>query len=236
MTVSSTQGADLTCEQVAFRAHQLAGLVSANQSMADAGWPPKRDMALTFLDTIVDELATEGVFARFVTFYELTLVVGTYKYTLPETVVALVGDGAYIAPGEALSAATAETPVTPISREEWQAIGSKSTTSTPAHYYAHEGTTGYAIEVRLWPIPDAAGTIRFQTQRIAADTTESSSTIDLPPFWMQYVLWELAHHLATAAGLSEARCSMLEARAHEKRDKARGHANQAQPGQVEVEH
>lgn len=237
MTVSSDAATRRTIDQVVLTAYQLAGLMGDQESTASTGWEGKSSKARILLDSILDELTVYGAEARMVTFYELTLTSGTFKYNMPSNVVNVIGDGAYI---EASASSTekfdGETVVELMSRDEWQTISGKGASGRPYKYYPHRGGTDYVVEVRLWPVPDEAGTVRFQVQRSPADAFDGDATLDLREFWMQYVYWELAHQLATSASLPVDRCSYLAKRARDKLEYARGFANEQTDNMFYLEH
>jgi hypothetical protein len=189
-----------------------------------------------FLDSVLDEISSEGVQARLVDFQNVTLTADVSDYTLGESTIEVVGDGAYIAAGQSLTAAEGETPVKPVDRETWQAYSSKNATGRPVSYYAHHGTTGYQITLKIWPRPTEAGTIRFQTLRAPADTLDGSSTLDMHEFWIQCIVWELAHQLAVAQSLPITRCKYLAEIAQSKRTKARTWSGQKEDTIVQMGH
>lgn len=233
MTVSTDRGTAMTIDAIVLTAYQLAGLLPPTATLD----PSRGAFGRTILNTILSEMATDGVSARWVDFYNLTLVSGTYKYSMPEYVVEVIGNGAYIAASETnITQAASEFAVTEISREEWQNIGTKSTTGWTSWYYQHEGPGDYIKQVYLWPIPDEAATIRFQVQVQPYDSLTGAATLDLKTYWMQYILWELAHQFAMASSLPENRVSQLKARGRETREKARGLASGAIPGQMTMDH
>lgn len=195
------------------------------------------DFGRQTLDTILDELTSYGVHARWVDFYEVTLSADDYTYSLPATVLDVIGDGQYIAASEAdTSKASGETKVKQISREHWHHIGAKSATGRPTLMFVNKAQDGDQPELRLWPIPDEAGTIRLQVQSLPADTLEGGATVDLREYWMQYCIWELAHQFAVASSLPEQRCSYLQKRAKEKLERARGNASQKVPNVLVLNH
>lgn len=233
MTVSTDRGTAMTIDAIVLTAYQLAGLLPVTATLDTA----RGAFGRTLLNTILSEMATDGVSARWTDFYNLTLVSGTYKYSMPEYVVSVLGNGAYIDASETdITQAASEFAVTEISREEWQAIGTKSTTGWTSYYYQHEGPSDYITQVYLWPIPDEAATIRFQVQVQPYDSLTGSATLDLKTYWMQYIFWELGQQLAMAASLPEQRVSQLKARSRETREKARGLAAGAMPGQMTMDH
>jgi hypothetical protein len=234
MTVSTSRGSQLTVDDVVLTAYQTAGLMSIDEGSGGVGWTNKTALAHRILDTILDELQTYNIMARPVIFRDVALTSGTYVYAMQSDVLDVVGDGMYIDPSNTdLTKASGETIVKQIDREAWQRLSSKNATGRPTQYYVHRVA---AMEIKLWPIPDEAGTIRFQVHQLLADTYDGSATIDLRNYWMQYLIWELAHQLAVASSLEINRCSYLQKRAREKRDRARSYSSQHPNNYVYVNH
>lgn len=235
MTISTSIGRELDVDVIVRRSYQLAGLIPAEQGTSGPNWAQRSALGRDLLETIVDEIQTEGVFARSVSMTTVALTSGTYTYTLPSTVFDCVENGSYIAASESdLTKATAETPVIQKDREAWQVLGSKAATGRPIMFWTDRSV--FPIQVNLWPIPNEAGHIRFQTQRLLSDVEDSNVTVDLERYWVQYLLWELAHHLASAMSQPDAKCMRLQATAAQKRARAKAQSNQSVPSQIYLDH
>lgn len=229
MTVSTTSGTEFSIDVLLTASLKLVGVIEAGQVADEA------DLSLgrILLDMQLDELLTEGVYAKSVDFVEILMIPGTFKYVLASNILDLIGDGAYIDPTNAdLTKADGETPVQQMDRAEWQRLSSKSAEGRPYKYYLFRKTN----EVRVWPVPDEAGTIRFQAQLFFADTTEGDKTLDLRVYWNQYLLWEMAHQLGVAKGIGIQRASYFNKRATQKKDKARAFANEHVDNYVYIDH
>ena len=223
MTISSTAGTDMTVDEVCKAALQTAAIVGMGRTPTS----DQMDWCRKALNRIVNQLVTEGVQARWVDFYNLALTAGDYTYSLPATVIDVVGDGMYIDASQSdTSAASGETVVKQMDREQWHSTSDKSAQSRPYRFFADRAVDGNQIEVKLWPTPDEAGTIRFQVHSTPADSLTGSATLDLREYWMSYLVWALAHESAVASGLPAAHCSMLNKRAGEFKLSARQYANQ----------
>lgn len=200
MTINADRTRELNIGRICLRAYQLAGLRNESQQLtADQG-----SFARDMLGNIIDEMQGHGLRARAVEFRNVTLISGTYIYTMADDVLDVVGDAMYIDPSQVdLTKADGEVPVVMISRDQWQLLSSKSAEGRPTMYYVHR--TGSPPEVRLWPIPDDSneGTIRFQIHRLAADSDDSSKTLDLERVFTQYITWELTHHICLANSLHQ---------------------------------
>jgi hypothetical protein len=196
VTIAASRTRELDINRITLRAYQLAGLINESQGIsADKG-----AFARDILGNIIDEMQTHGLRARAVEFRNETLTVGQSAYTMDTDVLDVVGDAMYIDADEAdVDAATSEVPIVMIGRDEWQLIPDKSATGRPTMMYIHR--TGSPPEVRFWPTPDEAGTVRFQIHRLAANSNDSSKTLDLERVFTQYITWELAHHICLANSL-----------------------------------
>lgn len=230
MTVSSDRGNQVTVDQLILRAYKRAGQINIGQGTASPQWLEKAQFGREELDTILDELQTEGVYARSVVFYNLSLTEDTYIYSMPATALDVVGDGMYIPESETdLTKAQGETVVKQTDRETWHRNSAKNAKSRPNLFWTDRQTT--PISVRLWPIPDEAGTIRFQIHQKLADTLEGDATLELLPYWDQYLIYALATVIAETSSLPAPTCSYLNKRAEQKKQRARAFANQ-RPGNV----
>ena len=164
----------------------------------------------------------------------VTLAAGTATYTLPATVFDVIENGAYIRAGDSVTAASAELPVIQKDIEAWQALGTKAASGPPTLFYVDKSV--FPIRVTLWPTPDDAGTIRFQMHRLLSDVSDGNATVDLERFWTQYLLWELAHQLASASSQPDAKCGRLHGTAMEYRQRAKAASNQHVPSLVYLDH
>lgn len=231
MAISSTVGTTLTIQQVVATAYQLAGVYNTEHqpSVADAAF------GRLLLDTICNELAVDGVFARAVKFLEVDLTEDTYRYTLETGTLDLVGDAVYIPEDQTdTTRATGESLIKQITREEWHRLGDHSASGTPTMFYCHREND--QIQAWLYPIPDEDGTVRFQAHRKLADTYDASATLDLEEYWYQAIIWELAFQLGMSKSMPESKLSFLKSQASSKKTAARGKSNERPSGQIVMAH
>lgn len=234
MTVATTFTREMDITTLVKRSYQLAGLMPPEQGTSGPTWLPRASMAKDFLQAILDELQINGVFVRAVTRTYLTLTAGTAEYDLPDQVWDVIENGAYISADETdVTKASSETPVIQKDREAWQQMSAKSSEGRPIIFWVDR--TANPVKVVLWPIPEEAGTIRFQTQRLLADVSEGQKTVDLERFWTLYLVWQLAHHLAVSANKVEhgGYCSQ---QAEMYKARAKAAANQHVPSQIYLAH
>lgn len=228
MTVSASTTKEIDIKTLIWRAFNLAGLMGELEPADGVQWSARSSMAREFLDMILDGLQAEGIFARHVDRYDVTVIAGTTSYAMPNTTLEIFGDATFIETGETVS-----TVVTQIPRDRYMVISDKTAQGHPSLYYVEKGQV---ISVYLWPVPDAAGSLSVQRQRLMSDADDLAATVDMERHWVPYLMWELAHHLATAAGLSEARLSYLNARAKDNLEIARRRSFQSSDFQMIVAH
>ena len=220
MTVAVTSTRELTIDQVVKLAWRCAGLLSVDANPTEGQYGIGREL----LETMTDELVTQGLFARSVDFYNLTLVAGTHIYSLPNTTVDVIGNGAYLEPGESLTQASGETTVQPIDRAMYQSISAKSSSGSPTMYYLHRVSA--PPSVYFWPIPSEAGTVRFQVQKLLADCDTGASTLDVERFWVRGLVWALAAEIAASQSLPAPTVMRLEGKAEGLLRRARSYASE----------
>jgi hypothetical protein len=211
LTVASTTVKEFNVGQIITVAYRQSALVGDGQT-------PTEDQMLRGLDLlgiIMQGTQAKGFFAKTVDFYNVTLQTGVFQYSLPANATDVLGPGMYIAPGYTnVDQAQAELYVSPVDREDWHQIQSKSSSGSPSVYYAHRSPT--LIQLRIWPVPSTtenAGVIRFQIHRLRADVTDRNATVDAERFWSEWLVYRLAADLSIGAGLPIARITMLETKA-----------------------
>lgn len=231
MTISTTRGTELTVDELLKNAMQTAGVLDTDGVPADGDLAYGRRQ----LDILLDSLQAEGVYARSVQMLEVQLTAGEAYYSISSNVIDLVGDGAYIdASNSSTKGVNGETPVQPMSREEWQGLTSKGASGRPYKYWLNRSAV--PLQVRLWPTPDEAGTIRFQANMLFADTYDGSATVDARQFWIRYLVFEMAHVYALAKSMPKQACGYLYGQAKDMKIRARAYANQHLPNQMVVMH
>lgn len=235
MTISVTRGSEMTVNQIIRRALHIAGVMHASHGESAPTWKDDAALARALLDTIIDELQTDGNNARAIVFYNLALTSGTYIYDLESSALDVVGDGMYIFASETdLTKATGEVLVQQISREEWQRTSNKSATGRPMRYWVNREPS--PIQVYLWPIPDEAGHIRLQIYQWYSDALDGSATVELQPYWVQYLIWELGGQIAHAKQMPQPRVNFMQRKAMDLRDRARGYSAQHVGVQMIINH
>lgn len=88
-----------------------------------------------------------------------------------------------------------DTPMTRISRSDFEAIPDKTTQGRPDRYYVDRSTT--AILVYVWPLGDnTTDTIRYWRMRKQLDSGVASNTADIPDRFQEAIAAGLAYKLA----------------------------------------
>ena len=194
MTISSTSTYDPVIDVIVKQAMVLSGLVNANADINSVNHQADAASCRQHLADILDELPTHGVILRHLQFTDVTLVASDSTYELSSDIIDVLGNGMHT-----LTAGGNETLVKQIGMDEWHRLSDKSSEGHPTQMFAYrEGPT---IELRIWPIPDAAATLRIQAHVKAADSTDGSTTVDLPPYWRSYLKFEVAHLFCLDKGL-----------------------------------
>lgn len=236
MTVSTSVGRKFTVGTSLRRAAQLAGVLGSGQQLSEND----REMFRDFLESIIDELATEGVFARDIEFYNLQLTATVYKYPMPPQYFDIIGNGMYISAGQDVTRASGETLVQQVSRERWHEMSAKNATAQrPTMFWVNRETD--VIETWFWPIPSDTETeignvVRLPMQRYLSDENDDNSTTDLNTYWSSFLLWELAGWMAEGKSMPDAKVTRLLTKAQDFKKRAKGKANQHGPVQMVVDH
>lgn len=197
-----------TVDTVIAQAYRRAGLLDVQQLPSTVQLNTYRGVLMD----LVDKLSAEGVFMRQVQFGYVLMVLGQNQYVLPEDVIDVVGNGAYIDPTQNQTPfqAASETPVIMKSRDIWQGLNAKSASSRPSiGYFARNAPLSTLF---LWPTPGATevgGKVRFQFQKERPDLTLGSQTLPFERYWTAYFVWALAAILAVDNSLALDRVSFL---------------------------
>lgn len=193
MTVSTSRTYNPDISSILRMAFRRCGLLNEHQDLDEA----KAKVGREELGTLIDSLQIDGVAARTRTFEVITLTSGTRDYTLGASTLDVEGDGAFIAAGETVDAASGETPIQAMTIQEWQGLPAKDATGRPFRYYLDR--TSDLLVVKFWVTPGAAedgASVRFVVQRLSADSLVGSDTVDKERYWRDYIVWRLAEVLA----------------------------------------
>lgn len=228
MTVNSTSTREFTIDQLVRLAIQKAGLLPAGSSQAGVQWDSLSSQARDFLELEVDSLQAEGLMTRAVALYPVTMIVGTATYAMPSTTLAVIGDAMYAAPSS-----SSQTVVKAMDRAQYQLLSNKTSRGTPSLYWSESLAT---VTLYLWPVPDAAGTLTVQRNRLLADNNDGAKTMDLERYWAKYLVNSVAHEVAQAGGIEPAKLGYIRSERDALLTRAKAQAANSTPGQVVSSH
>ena len=98
-----------------------------------------------------------------------------------------------------------DTPLMPLTRDEFWRLSDKDDTGTPTQYYYDLQESQSACVIHIWPYPDSNNsgngeTIKVTGQRYIEDISDTSNTIDIPQEWLETIKYGLATRLAPMYG------------------------------------
>lgn len=233
MTIATTRTRNPDIAAIIRGGYRRAGLLNEDQELSEARARVGREE----LDDLLDYLQTEGVPARSQTFELITLVEGQRDYTLDASTLDVRDNGAYIAPGDDVNAANAETIVCPMTIQEWQVISAKDATGIPFKYFTDRSQD--VLTVRLWMIPsagEAGGSIRFIVERLSADAMNGNATVDKERFWIECLKSGLAWSFSRSNSLNPGRIAQHKADFRELLEKCRAKAAPTVPSGFRMGH
>lgn len=214
MTISATSTFDLSRDRLIRRAYQLCGLLEAAQS------PSGDDISLG-ADLLTMELLAlqgDGVPIVHITRTTLALVAGTVSYSLPSDTFDIFIDGNNFAGTYIPSSGTTEAPVRAISRTDYMAIPTKTTTGQPTLVYVERLAASTTLS--FWPAPNATATFKYAQIRLARDLGTGPVTVDMARRWQKALAYLLAYQLAYAKSVPLERVRELKKEAAEMRARA----------------
>ncbi len=209
MTISTTPSSLLTINDVILLAYKRAGVVPVEARLSAANMTPKLENGRKNLDLIMDALAVEGFIARTADFYDMPLVVGEPYYTLPGHVLDVQGD-AMMVPSDNVDTkfTVGELVCKQVDLFQWSTLTVKGSVSTRPQLYC-VFRHGASINVRLWPVPSEAGTMRWKIVRLFGGNRDGTKSADLERFWYDCLVWILAYYIAVESSMPADRVSLL---------------------------
>lgn len=219
MTVNSSSTRELDIDRLTKLAIQMAGVLPASAATSGVQWNNYAAQARDLLELNMDHMQTLGNFTRSVELYDIDVSSGDGDYDLPSTTMNVLGDAQFV-----LDGSTAGTFVRMITREEYLELSDREATGHPTLCYAQVHAT---ITLFLWPVPDVAGTLTIQRQRLLADNDDGSKTLDVERHWYKPIMLELAHLIAVANTMPNDRCAYLQSLAEKAMDSSKRAATQS---------
>lgn len=174
------------------------------------------------LNTLLKELNTEGKMAWVYQTISTPFVANQAAYTIAESGSPSITNarpvsitGAWIRDG---STPPIDTPLSPLTRQEYDQLTPKGTTGTPCNWY-YDPQIGLAT-VTVWPTPaDATYSLYLCIQRPIQDITSSGQNFDVPQEAFSALRWMLADEVSSEYECDLQTIMMVRARAAEKRAK-----------------
>jgi hypothetical protein len=230
VTISTSRTQEFTVHQIVRAAYRCAGLVTVGQEPSAARAAVGREL----LQFILADLESDSLCARNVVFEDVTCVDGQQQYTLDDDVLEVVAQAAYVPVGEDPDEPESQTSIQPMHREGWLSLTNKAQQGRPTLYWADR--TASPITLHLHPIPDEAGTVRLQVQRLRASMLDGNATPDFERYFAEYLRWRLAHDLAIENSLPLDRANYLNGRAASLRQRMLSTASQGLSDLIYMDH
>jgi len=207
--ISTTPSVPVSINQLILLAYKRAGLVPVEARISGANMVPKLEHGRQLLDILMDNLAVEGFAARTVSFYDLPIVAGESQYTLPDSILDVHDDAMFISSDNPdTKHTTSELVCKQIDLTAWQSLTNKGMQSPRPQLYA-AFRHGATVQLKFWPVPSEAGTIRLTTARLLGGNATGTNTPDLQRYWTEALVWLLAHKIAVDSSLPTERCNYL---------------------------
>lgn len=190
-------------------------------------------MAAEYLDLELLTLQASSDILKTIPRKTLTLVAGTYEYTMPSDTLD-VKTGINGEAGTIVDSAGKESQVFAISRAEYMAITNKTASGRPTRAYLEKADT---IKVYLWPAPDSTCVSwNYAQVRIITEPANGAATVDLRRTWWKAVMLGVAAEVARAKGQPLELAASLRSDAEAEYLKLRQYDTQHGPIQCVVSH
>ena len=209
MSIATTPSTAPSLNELILLAFKRAGVVPVETRLSSANMVPKLEHGRATLNLIMDALATEGFIARTTGFHDLPLVAGEPYYTLPNDILD-VHEDAMMVPADNVDTkfTTGELVCKQIDLFRWSTLTVKGSISTRPQLYC-VFRHGALVNVRFWPVPSEAGTMRLNVTRLFGSSSVGTNSPDLERFWFDCLVWQLAYYIAVDSSMPADRVSML---------------------------
>jgi hypothetical protein len=191
MALSGTYDFDLIQRQIIRQALLEVGGIAqhgiqspAQQQNADAS---------VKLNSMVKAWRGRGVFLWTIDTVQVSIIAGTSEYSLDSNIVG-IDNSAFIRLN------SLDTPLTKLTRKEYNNLGNKSTEGKPNQYFFDRNLSGVTITV--YPVPDVDYTAFLPVYRFAQDIDGATNDNPLGQEWMDALYLGLANRLAPSYGRS----------------------------------
>lgn len=224
IVVSSAPSTPVSINTLILLAYKRAGVLPVEARLSGANMVPKLEHGRQTLDLIMDGLATEGFIARTMTFHDLPIVAGESVYRMPDSILDVHEDAMFV-PSENFDTkhTTGELVCKQIDLATWQTLTTKGSSSTRPQLYA-AFRHGATVELRFWPVPSVAGTMRVKCARLFGGNADGTLNPDLQRYWYDALVWCLAYYIAVDSSMPADKIAFLEAKAAEQKKRCVGYA------------
>lgn len=217
IVVSSTPSTPVSINTLILLAYKRAGVLPVEARLSGANMVPKLEHGRQLLDLILDSLATEGFTSRTMTFLDLPILAGESQYTLPDSVLDVFEDAMMVpSTNHDTKYTTGELVCKQVDLSVWQTLTTKGSSSPRPQLYA-AFRQGALVELRFWPTPSAAGTMRLKVARLLASNRDGTLNPDLQRYWYDALVWSLAHYIAVDSSMPLDKVQLLEGTAEVKK-------------------
>jgi hypothetical protein len=226
MTINAAPSTPISINTLILLAYKRAGVIPVETKLSGANMVPKLEHGRQLLDLIIDGLATDGFMARSMEFYDLPMIAGESQYALPDTILDVFEDAMFV-PGEPVNYDTKHTTGELVCKQidlaAWQTLTTKGSISTRPTLYA-AFRSGATVELRFWPVPSEAGTMRLKTVRLLGSNADGTKQVDLHRYWFDALVWCLAYVLAVDSSMPVDKIAFLASAAEAKKKKCVSYA------------
>lgn len=187
MATSGSIDFTLTKSEIIEEAFQLIGIGMEGETISAF----MSDTASRSLNMMIKTWETKGAKLWAISDATLSLVAGTASYTLTPRPLEVSN--------VRLSSSSQETPMMPLSREEYFALPDKTSQGIPTQYFYDPGrTTG---TLYIWPTSsNATDEIKYNYQRTLEDMDNNTDEPDFPQEWFETITTNLATRLRSKYG------------------------------------
>lgn len=217
MAINPSPSTPISINQLILLAYKRAGVLPVEAKLSGANMVPKLEQGRQTLDLIMDGLATEGFIARTTEFYDLGMVAGESQYTLPDSILDVFEDAMFIPSASPdTKHTTGELVCKQMDLATWQTLTTKGSISTRPQMYAAV-RSGATVELRFWPVPSEAGTMRLKTVRLLGSSADGTKSPDLQRYWYDALVWLLAYYVAIDSSMPAEKIAILQAISSDKK-------------------
>lgn len=189
MTTSGTATGVLTAAEIVNAAMQELGLLSAGENATGE----ELELATRSLDWMFKSWAAAGANLWRETNGTVIFTAGTKTMTLAPYCLD-------VEEARLVQSVNYERPLQRWERGQYSGLPNKATPGFPSIYVITK--TASAVQMTLWPVPNATVTILYTYVRITEDVTDGAQTLDIPQEWTEAVYLGLAARLAQPFGVT----------------------------------